>query len=243
MNFTNCTWEIDNIGKKTLEVSFGINDSIDKTSFLDIISDFQYIVAKVRCGNTNVLQELQGMGFMIIETQLCYSKKYSDFNFEDLFLKRLIGKLEFEVINNEKGLNKVLSSLTENMFTTDRVYLDPKLGPELGLLRYRNWISSEFRRGTLLFETYFEDQAIAFALERMDNKICHGLLGGIYEGFQEQGLGILTPSMPFLYCKSKGIEMKKMQTACSSNNFPVVQFYNYLNFKLDSMYYVLIKHQ
>ena len=243
MKFVNCTWELDNIGRKTIEVTFGLNDSIDKDLFLNEISDFQYIVVKVRCGNFKVLQELQLMGFKIIETQLCYSKKYSDFNFDDPFLRQFKDKLKFGVINNEEGLNKVLSSLTENMFTTDRVYLDSRLGPKMGLQRYRNWIQSEFHRGTLLFETYYENQAIAFALEKMDNKICHGLLGGIYERFQDQGLGILTPSMPFLFCKSQGVEMKTMKTACSSNNYPVVQFYNYLHFKLDSLHYVLIKHQ
>ena len=79
MNLTNCTWELDNIGRKTIEVTFGLNDSIDKDSFLYEISGFQYVVAKIRCGNSKVLQELQRMGFNIIETQLCYSKKYSDF--------------------------------------------------------------------------------------------------------------------------------------------------------------------
>ena len=35
----------------------------------------------------------------------------SDFNFEDPFLKQFNGKLKFDVISNEDGLNKVLSSL------------------------------------------------------------------------------------------------------------------------------------
>ena len=243
MNFTNCTWELDNIGRKTIEVTFGLYDSIEKELFLNEISGFQYVVVKIRCGNSNVLQELQRMGFNIIETQLCYSKKYTDFNFDDPFLKNFNDKLKFDVISNEDGLNKVLSSLTKNMFTTDRVFLDSRLGPEMGLQRYRNWIKSEFHRGTLLFETYYENQAIAFALDKMENNICHGLLGGIYERFQNQGFGILTPSMPFLFCKSTGAKMTIMKTACSSNNFPVIQFYNYLHFKLDSLYYVLIKHQ
>lgn len=243
MKVVDCYWELDNIQKSTVELSFNLTDRFNELEVKNNMEGYQYVVAKVECGNIDCLYGLQNMGFTLMETQIGYSLKYKDFRFEDRLLKLISKKLQFTTINDEVGLNRVLDSMTENMFTTDRVYLDPQLGPALGLHRYRNWVTSEYNRGTTLIEACIEDVPIGFSLFKIKDGICHGLLGGLYEKFQDAGYGLLTTAFGFMYCRENNIKIKRGKTACSSNNLPILQFYNYLNFKIDSLHYVLVKHQ
>ena len=68
------------------------------------------------------------------------------------------------------------------------------------------------------------------------------LLGGIYERYQNNGIGILTACGPILFSKSHDLNPYQEITSVSSNNFPVLQFYNYLDFTISKMSYVLVKH-
>lgn len=244
MKTTDCHWEIDNIGKKTIELMFSKEDRFSPDDVAKACEGYEYLVAKVQTGNVESLFGLQSMGFKVIETQINISKRYNDFDFNDRLLKFFSDNLLFTEITDLKGMEHILSSISSNMFITDRVHLDPHLGPKLGLNRYRNWIRSEFQKGAFLFEFIYRGKNIGFCLFRkISDEIADVFLAGIYEQYQHLGYGILTASSIFLYCRAHNINIKKMLTSISSNNTPVVQIYNYLQFKVDSMSYVLVKHQ
>jgi len=242
MKLINCTWEVANIGKKTLEIECTPNDVFDKTAINQVLDDYEYVVVKVPTGNIGFMLGLPDIGFKFIETQIKLSKSVQSFNYEDKLVRFFGKRTTIQEISDEESLQRVLSSMTPGMFTTDRIHLDPKLGPTVGLRRYRNWVNTEWHRGTHLIEIVFNGIPIGFSLLRMEEKSIHGLLGGIYEPYQGMGVGLLTVMNAFIYRKQEKLTYTDFKTSISSNNLPVLELYNYLNFKIDGLHYVYIKH-
>lgn len=244
MQIQDCPWEIENIGRKTVQLNYTLRDKYSSNELQRAIDNYQYIVAKVPSGNINCLLGLQEDGFKLIETQISLSMKMKDFNFNDKFVVMLSKHLSFEIIKDKVGLKKVLNHMTPNMFTTDRIHLDPEFGPNVGLHRYRNWMCTEFNQRSLLNEYSVDGIPIGFGLSRIKAGINYGLLGGVYEEYQKEGYGILTAANNCLFPKIMGLnDVKRCKTVISSNNMPVIDFYSYLHFKVNNLEYVLIKHQ
>lgn len=244
MKIIDCNWEIDNIGKKTVEFEIEGNEKSIKQEVLEAEKNYEYLVAKVfKGGNIQLSDELQELGFKYIESQIKISKKAKDFNYDDRLVKLLGNKVMIKLATCDEDLDLIINSMTENMFSTDRIYLDREFGPEIGLNRYRNWVKTEYQRHSLLYEISLKDGTrIGFGLSKIVDGVAHGLLGGIYEKFQNEGYGLLTAISLFLYKQQSSIDFKREETALSSNNMPMMQFYNYLNFKIDDIISVYIKH-
>lgn len=68
MNVTDCFWELENIGKKTVQLDFVKNDVFVANEVHEAVAGYEYLVAKVPCGNASCLMDLQKMGFKVIET-------------------------------------------------------------------------------------------------------------------------------------------------------------------------------
>ena len=75
MQVQDCFWEIENIGKRTVQLNYTIEDTYTSETVLKAMEGYQYIVAKVPCGNIECLLGLQNDGFNVIETQMSLSKK------------------------------------------------------------------------------------------------------------------------------------------------------------------------
>lgn len=245
MKVTDCFWELDNIGKKTVEVRVESSDCFDASAVSAAVSGYEYMVVKVPVNKLEFNLGLQDLGFTFVETQFHISKTYKSFDFEDRLVKIVTQGLEFHDITTPQELEQVAQRITPDMFTTDRVCLDPVFGPETGRRRYVNWMKSAWSRGDKVFEYSKDGRRIGFALLKYseDGSIVDGLLGGIYSEYQDEGLGLLTPAVPFLYAKDRNQPFKKMITSISSNNKGVVLVYNLLGFSVNSMEYIFIKHK
>lgn len=243
MKIVNCTWELDNIGKKTAEIEISLHESVDKNLVADVEHDYEYIVVKIPAGHIEASETIQDMGYKYFETQMKLSKTAKSFNYNDRLFKLFSNTIKIDVADTEEKLQRILDSMTPMMFSTDRISCDPIFGPEVGLRRYQNWTKTEYQRGSFLYEMQLEDGAgIGFGLARLGENEVHGLLGGIYEKYQNLGYGLLTSSSFQLYCMQSGHRYSRLITAISSNNLPVLQFYNYLNYKVDNLFDVFIKH-
>lgn len=244
MKFVDCVWEMDNLGKRVCEISVEKDDVFNPSIIKGLTEGFQYIVVKVPLNHTDFNFGLSKMGYTMIETQLNISKKFKDFDFEDRLVKRLYPKVSDSIITTEEELEIVLSRFTPNMFSTDRIYLDPFFDRNSSSHRYANWTRSEYKsKKSIIKKVIYEGEIIGFGMHREKDGIVHGLLGGIYENEQAEGLGLLTACFGFLTAKKENRPFVKAVTAISANNVPMVQIYNYLNFKIDNMTYVFIKHQ
>ena len=243
MIFVDCTWELDNIGKRTCEVTYDDKDIFNSSVLVDKIKGFEYIVVKIPMNHPEMNMGLSDLGFTMIETQLNISKCYKDFNFDDRLVKYLYPRVSDKLISTEKEILENIEKMTPDMFNSDRIYLDPNFPHNSSCKRYANWMRTEFKKeGCIIKRIYIDGIEIGFAMSREKNGISYGLLGGIYECEQSEGYGLLTACFGFITAKKNSSPFKKAVTTISSNNVPMVNLYNYLQFKIDSMRYVFVKH-
>jgi hypothetical protein len=241
MKTVDCYWELENIGLPTVEFDYSLDDHFDKEQIEMGLQGYKYAVAKVPCGNTECLTKLQELGFHVIETQFHFLKEEKEFNYDDKLVKLAARNLIFKRATTEEELNVVLGNMTADMFTTDRVYLDPKLGPELGLRRYKNWMRTAFHNGATLITIWKGDEVIGYNIVNEKEYWIDGLLGGMFKKYQK-GYGFVLASSVFFYFKALNRPFKFFRAAVSSNNTPNIKLYNYLNAKIEQLTYVLVKH-
>lgn len=243
MEFINCNWEIENIGKRTCEISYNDKDVFDKLVLLDRIQDYEYVVVKIPMNRSEMNLGLSDLGFAMIETQLYISKSYKEFDFEDRLVKHLYPYVSDQLVSTEEDLDEIIGKITPDMFSTDRIYLDSHFSHDSSCNRYANWMKTEFNNeSAIIKKIFFDGNEIGFGMTREQKGVLYGLLGGIYESEQSEGYGLLTACYGFITAKKNNSPFKKVFTAISSNNVPMVQIYNYLNFKIDNMKYVFVKH-
>lgn len=243
MNVTNCTWEIDNIGVNTAEISIDSIDNFNVNELLNLEESYKYIVVKTSVNQFELSSLLSNYGYHYIESQFYISKKFKSFNCEDRLIKPLFSLVSFEKIKSKDILEDTLLKITPGMFSTDRIAIDPYFGMEKSRNRYVNWMRTEFEKKEAAFIKFIYDKKeVGVGVYKIKDNILKGLIGGVFEIYQDEGLGILTPSAPFLSALKGGDQFKKMVTCISSNNMPVIQFYNYLGFKMDGIKYVFVKH-
>ena len=244
MYVIDCYWELDNFGEKVAEVVVENHDVFDRTEFQSINGNYQYVVVKVPMNMLSFNFGLTEMGYTMIETQINISKRYKDFNFEDRLVKNVYPHVSSIRISTREELEDIISKITPDMFSTDRIYLDPYFSHEVSSRRYINWMRKDFDNSkAIISRTFYDDVNVGFGFTHIDdNGTKHGLLGGIFEEYQDMGLGIMTAGLAFIAAKKNNSVFKVLRTAVSSNNPHVWQFYNYLGFKIDKMCYVFVKH-
>lgn len=244
MKVIDCYWELENLGKKVAEVVIESHDAFDKTEFLRINDNYQYVAVKVPMNMLSFNFALTDMGYTMIETQINLSKRYKDFDFNDRLVKHVYPHVNTERIKSKEELEDIISQITPDMFSTDRIYLDPNFPHEASSKRYINWMRTDYEKGNaVIVKTFYDDINVGFGFDHIDEDgTKHGVLGGIFEKYQDMGLGIMTAGLPFMMAKKRDSPLTVFRTSISSNNPHVWQFYNYLGFKIDKMTYVFVKH-
>ena len=244
MKIIDCFWEKENIGKRVVEITVEADDVFEKELIAERTTGYDYVVVKVPMNKPEFNFGLSSLGFTIIETQMNISKRYKSFPFEDRLVKQIYPLADIDYVQSPQEFEEIFNRITPNMFITDRIYLDPYFSKEASSQRYKNWLRTEFLRGTSdVTKMIYGGKNVGFGMERtMPDGTKLGLLGGIFEEFQLNGLGLMTASVGFIHAHKTNQPFKVIKTAISSNNVPMMQFYNYLNFRIDSMTYVFVKH-
>ncbi len=243
MKVIDCVWELDNLGEKVVEINVEKHDVFNKDSLLTSMIGYDYLVVKVPMNMPDFNFGLSSLGFSVVETQMNISKRYKDFPFDDRLVKQIYPKAYIRDIETKKELDEIIDRMTPDMFSTDRIYLDPYFSHEKSCHRYQNWMRTEFDKGTSITKTFYDDINVGLGMERKkEDGTRIGLLGGIYEQYQSEGLGLMTACVGFINAHKENQPFKIMRTSISSNNIPMMQFYNYLGFNIDSMTYVFVKH-
>lgn len=243
MKIIDCKWELKNINKRVQEIDVEETDSIEVSLLPEFDDSFDMVVVKCPINKIDYNIEISKRGAFFIESQFELTKNFKTFNFEDRFIKSFMDKTNFIDVIDEKGLELILDNLPSSMFTTDRVSLDPRLGPELGTKRYKNWMRNCFYNKTAsFFCDYYKDELVGYVMYKQENGIYDGMLGGLFNGAANPSLGLLTPAALPMYAKKRNLPMKAVETAISSNNLPVLRLYEYCGFSVKSIKYVFVKH-
>ena len=241
MKVFDCFWEQENLGRKTVEILIERTDSFDEMVLKQLTRGYQYVVVKVPMNMPTFNYGLTGMGFVCVENQMNVGISLKDFDFHKVI--HLLDDTSFQVVEGRCDLDTVLTSIKPGMFSTDRISLDTYFGQDIGCQRYINWIVSEFERGNAtLVKMFYKNRHVGFMLFKTNDKTINLLLNGLYNEYQGQGMGLLTPASPMLYVKKSSLDISEELTSISSNNIPVVKLYNRLNFRLVNQTYVFVKH-
>jgi len=241
MKVIDCTWEVKNLNKKTVEISVGKEDIFSRDLIKQSISNYEYAVVKVPMDIPAFNIGLSDMGFVCLETQMNVGISLHDFDFSKV--AHLYSDTSYEPIDNDGDFMQAVSNLRPGMFSTDRISLDPKFGEDIACQRYINWLTSEYEsKRSQLVKVIYKNEHIGFMLIKTDGDTIDLILNGLYKQYQGKGLGILTPASPMMYIKKNSLNIAHEVTSISSNNIPVVKLYNRLNFQLLQQTYVFVKH-
>lgn len=243
MIIVDCKWDKANLGENVCEVSVPVDEVFDETELDNLDNVFSYQVVKVATGNVSYMLKLQQMGFSLIETQINWTTRIIDFNRSHQLIERFSSAITFEDISTNEDLDDLLSHIDYNMFSTDRISLDPQYGPAVGRRRYCNWIRNEFENSSAYIAFILLDgMKIGFFMLNVKEKRAYGSLAGIFKKYQDMGFGILTSSSMPLYILDRKLDVKVYDTSTSSNNTSNTKIYSMLGFQIKSMNYVFIKH-
>lgn len=240
MIITDCFWEKENIGKRTVEVAVEREDELDMSLLKDLIQQYEYVVVKVPMCMPDFNIALCKLGFSIIEVQMNVSAVVKGYDWSRIYID--YDEVSFEDIKMKPELKLILEQITDDMFSTDRIVLDPVFGPAKGWNRYKNWIVNEFTAGkSKVSRVSYKNENVGFMMYRIEDAEFKLLLNGLFKKWQGKHIGIITPASPLLYAKgNKEIELVK--TSISSNNIPAVKLYNRMGYMIDNQSYVFVKH-
>lgn len=242
MKVIDCPWELENIGKHTVEIAVESTDIFNKESIKSAIDGYEYAVIKVDMNKPSFNIGLSGQGFTCMEVQMHVGIEYDDFDFSKIY--HLYNDTRFEVVDSESEFHTVMSHIQPGMFSTDRITIDPHFSEALGCRRYKNWLSTEYySQNSLLVKIIYKRENVGFMLVRINKEKVNLLLNGLYKPYQGKGIGMLTPASPMIFIKQYDLPIKKETTSISSNNIPVVKLYNRLGFQILNQTYVFVKHK
>lgn len=240
MKITECPWELDNLGCRVAEISVKKDEVIDETAMIALETDHDYLVMKVETGNMEHNRMAFKLGYYLAETQLTMLKNKQDWHIEqDKMTSMMLKQLSIEPIQTEDDFDELMSLITEDMFSTDRIYLDPCFGPKYSVRRYKNWIRTEWERGSLLYKHYFRGVYVGFSLSKLNGNELSCLLAGCFEKYQKTGIGFWLPMIPLIY---QSVPHEIYTTHISVNNYPVWQMYNRHQYMVTHFDYVYVKH-
>lgn len=222
MKIVEATWERRNFGRDVWEVTLAREDVADVEKTLAALRDDRfagaYVCVKMPVGNLKMLHALEDDGFRFLETQLSLMDKFKADDMLEL-CEKANERIEFRTVEkDEAAWERVIAKVVPEMFDTDRVSLDPELGPEIACTRYRNWMR-DLRKDpkSELTVMLLDGKEIAFGLDIIDGSARQGILGGSFPEFKDTGYGAV------VIAGSKSSSALRLRTAVSSNNPKVLR--------------------
>ena len=201
MKIVEATWERRNFGRDAWEITLGREDLADVEKTLAALRDSRfagaYVCVKMPVGNLKMLHALEDEGFRFLETQLSLIERFNADDMMDLCHKA-DDRIVFAVVEkDEAAWERVVSKIVPEMFATDRISLDPLLGPEVACTRYRNWVR-DLRNDprSVLWVMSLEGKEIAFGVDVTDGNTRRGVLGGSFPEIQGTGYGMTLMAGP-----------------------------------------------
>lgn len=240
MNIRKATWEKRNLGVGCTDFFIAEEDGLDAVFAAVEGCEDEYQVAHISGGATEALLYIQDLGFKIIEMNI---ELFHDLKHIELprIYKRFEPQLSYHYAT-DKDIQQVLDCVRGGeMFLTDKVARDPYFGKQKAGIRYYNWCKDIIGQGGFTVMCNYKEDTIGFETYKVDTDgRCTNIIGGVFPEYNNKGLGFAPLYVELLSQKEKGV--RKVHTAVSSNNVPVLKVHEMLGYKVDRMSYILIKH-
>ena len=237
MKIVNAIWEKRNLGVTCQEVTICKEATKDEITKLNSLSA-EYQVVKASVDRPDLIFSLQNMGFIFAEV-LFESIHTLRVPVLDKISSRYVSQVTCDQVDR-KNIKKLIINISNGMFATDRVAIDPRFGLECSRRRYVGWINDEVNFGSKVFELKYKNHGIGFFVLNSDAETCLGKLGGIYEKSKFSGAGILLNYYEIIVARNEGFS--KLKAWFSSNNQPIYRINETLGYNTRPLYNVFIKH-
>ena len=218
MKIIDAHWELRNLNLRVAEILFEDRELVDQNGFEFPFDQYDFILAKIPAASVSFMHMLEDIGFRYLETQFEMVRDLRKTVIFPEMYKAILSKVSLLPVDNDTSLNALLDRIDSSLFDTDRVSLDPLLGPQKGAARYKNWMIDEYESGkAFLAELVFNKMPIGFfLLTKKNNSTYVATLAGLYKEYQKTGLGISAVAKPIEWCTSNGVTT--LITRNSSNN-------------------------
>ena len=241
IKITEATWEKRNIGVSCLEVAVDKSDSADEVINTLKHRTEQYIVVKLDAGNTETMLKLQDIGFKFVETMFETKNDPDKRSHVPEICRSFVNSADYHYASEEEK-KTVLSEIKRgNIFTTDRIAIDPYFSKELAGQRYALWINDLLSSDKAeMIITEYSGENIGFIVMENKGKYYDPVISGLFEKYLSSGLGFVNNYCNNRYLMSKNA--KRSYSHVSSNNFNNLKLALLFETEIRSLTYVFVKH-
>lgn len=249
MKIIKATWENRNLGRDAYEITLDRNDLKDFDAVLKEIhaQDFAgaYVVVKMPVGDLKALHALEDDGFHFMENAMSFRIRVDDVIIPEQY-NRILSLFSYRIIPHDSPEwdDIIETYIMDDMYVSDRIYLDSKLPKETSAKRYKNWskdLKNDSDTTFLLFYNKKNNDPVGYVILKHNDKdnSFDGPIGGIFSHINYFGIGAQLLLAPLVYSKERNV--KYYYVHISSNNFPVLKLYSAFQCECISEQYVLRK--
>lgn len=232
-------WEKRNLGATCTEMTCELGDDAATVLAAAAALRNEYLVIKVPATRTDLLLELQGLGFRLIEAVFRIRRDLHALELPVTYA-RFAKDLGWHPATSQ-DVERVLDEVRGGVFQTDRCALDPAFAPGLAGQRYYHWIRDEIAGAGAIYITSWKGEDIGFSiLKDLGGGHFHGLFGALYRD-NKFPLGFSVGWTNLVVAKERG--GRTIETTVSTNNVPAVKMNLSIGYDIHEIQYVLVKHQ
>ena len=245
MKIIDAVWERRNLGMDVTEITLEWSD-LKEADTIEILKKRMirghYLLVKIPVGDIAFLIKLQALGFIFLECQYNISKKLHNYaSSSQLKILPAIDQIFSEPLSEDtKEWDELCYLIGDDMYTTDRISLDPIFNLTVANRRYQNWIKDiQGNSSTVVAKIKYEEKAIGFFVESFDlhTRAVYYMLFGLFKPYQNSGLGLSAIHAPLKFGADR--EMRSIYSQISSNNKVILRSYLFWGFSIDNTSYVL----
>ena len=240
MRIIDAKWEKRNLGVECTEFEIASEENIAEVE--DIIQTYktEYQIAKVPVGNVGMQLMLQNYGFQFYETNLQLERKIGASESLPRIYSRFEKDITFRDATDEE-IARILEEVAQgDMFTTDKVALDPYFSQELSGRRYSLWARDILDAGAKTVVGLYKGKVASFTIYEIKDRYFLAFIGGMLSGYRDMGLGFIP-----LYVTAKHISQAGgglLRTGVSSNNPAILRLQLSFGAHIRSMTNIFVKH-
>ena len=240
MLYKQTTWEYKNLGTGSCEIVLDKRDSFDDFARLESSITEDYRVLKLPTCMPEFLYMLPSLGYVFEENQILLTMAKNEFHTISIKNEHY-KRIQFEEISTPDKLEELRFLRDGETFLTDRIALDPKFGPKIAGIRYFNWMNDICKTGGSVVLAKIDGRIIACStVEMRKNGVCHLALGGMMATPEDEAYyACMDIAERYAFDTLKA---KRLETAVSSNNLPVLRLHEKKGYHIKSLQYVYIKH-
>lgn len=243
MKIIDATWEKRNLGVETQEITVELSDSLEDFQNALCSLDAPYSVIKIPANKVDFVFYAEDNGFRFIESQFVMLGNVKRIlpAAEKLLMRNKTFSVETD--NSPEMFNYIASKINEGIFHTDRIAVDPHFSIDLANKRYANWLLDlRNNENSNLQIMKKAGEIVGFNLNKKEEALAHGLIGGVLKDFQNEPLGLYWGAAIFLNtAEDNGVA--SWEATVSSNNYSIIKIWEYFGMQVSTISSVFVRHQ